>query len=147
MPSMAMSRAQREAFLAELHVGVLSVTGAPGRAPLGVPIWYTYAPGGPVSFITGDGDRKTQLIRAAGRVSLCVQSEDLPYRYVSVEGPVTEMTMPADPDERRALIHRYLGPELGDRYIASTRDRAPRMVTVRFTPEHWLSNDQSRRPD
>jgi nitroimidazol reductase NimA-like FMN-containing flavoprotein (pyridoxamine 5'-phosphate oxidase superfamily) len=142
--SMAMSREQRESFLAELHVGVLSVAGVPGRAPLTVPIWYTYEPGGLVSFITGDGDRKTVLIREAGRVSLCVQSEEIPYRYVTVEGPVVEMQMPADPAERRALVHRYFGPELGDSYIELTRERASRAVTVRVRPEHWLSNDQSR---
>ena len=40
--SLAMSRAEREAFLAALHVGVISISES-GRGPLTVPIWYAYA--------------------------------------------------------------------------------------------------------
>jgi len=43
--SLAMSRQEREAFLAALHVGVISIE-RPGRGPLTVPIWYGYEPGG-----------------------------------------------------------------------------------------------------
>ena len=43
--SMKMTAAEREAFLADLHVGVLSIA-REGRAPLSAPIWYDYEPGG-----------------------------------------------------------------------------------------------------
>ena len=56
-----MTPAEREAFLADLHVGVVSVT-ADGRAPLTMPIWYSYEPGGTVSFITGRTSQKAVLI-------------------------------------------------------------------------------------
>jgi nitroimidazol reductase NimA-like FMN-containing flavoprotein (pyridoxamine 5'-phosphate oxidase superfamily) len=36
-----MSKEQREAFLADLHVGVISIERA-DAAPLSVPIWYRY---------------------------------------------------------------------------------------------------------
>ena len=44
--SHSMNRAEREEFLAGLHVGVLSVDGGDGTPPLTVPVWYTYQPGG-----------------------------------------------------------------------------------------------------
>ncbi|HEY5165085.1 MAG TPA: pyridoxamine 5'-phosphate oxidase, partial [Acidimicrobiia bacterium] len=39
--SLTMSPEEREAFLAEVHVGVISVAND-DRGPLTVPIWYTY---------------------------------------------------------------------------------------------------------
>jgi len=138
--SLAMSVEQREAFLADLHVGVLSVVEDGSRAPLTVPMWYRYEPGGLVSFVTGDGSRKVRALRAAGRCSLCAQDEGLPYRYVTVEGPVVAFE-PVDEAERRAIARRYLGDERGDAYIAATPDEAGASVMVRMRPEHWLSAD------
>ena len=37
-----MSRAEREEFLAGVHVGVLSVAVAERSGPLAVPVWYSY---------------------------------------------------------------------------------------------------------
>lgn len=142
--SLAMTRDEREAFLADVHVGVVSVTDRAGRAPLAVPVWYSYEPGGLLSFVTGRESRKAELIRAADRVSVCVQTEEAPYRYVTIEGPVVELHGPADPDERRALAYRYLGPELGDGYMAATADRAADTVVVRVDPEHWLTVDYGK---
>ena len=42
--SLAMSTAEREAFLADVHVAVISIP-EPGRGGLVIPIWYDYAPG------------------------------------------------------------------------------------------------------
>jgi len=79
-----MTKEEREAFLADVHVAVISVE-EDGHGPLLVPIWYSYQPGGEVRIITGRMSRKEQLLERAGRFSLCVQSETLPYKYVSVE--------------------------------------------------------------
>jgi len=84
---LAMSRAEREAFLAEPHVGVISIP-EEGRGPLTVPIWYAYEPGGALRVITDRGSRKGRLLEKAPRFSLVAQTESLPYKYVSVEGPV-----------------------------------------------------------
>ena len=43
--SLRMTKAEREEFLAGLHVGIISIA-EPGRGPLAVPIWYGYEPGG-----------------------------------------------------------------------------------------------------
>jgi PPOX class probable F420-dependent enzyme len=142
MGQLTMSKAEREQFLAGLHVGVLGVA-ADGRAPLTVPVWYAYEPGGEVRFITGGDSRKAQLLEQAGRASLCVQTEQAPYQYVSVEGPVA-IEPQFDPDERRAIAHRYLGPELGDAYYDGTEADHLGAVTVRVTPARWLSVDYNK---
>jgi len=143
-PPLTMTGAEREAFLADVHVGVLGVD-EPGRAPLTVPVWYAYAPGGTVDVLTGRHSIKARCLRAAGRYSLCAQTETAPYRYVSVEGPITAVDHPVAPDERRALAHRYLGPELGDLYLAATDETAADTAAFRMTPERWRTADFSKQ--
>src|SRR5436190_9217327 len=86
---MVLSIEEREQFLAERHIGALSVVERPDRAPLTVPIWYQYSPGGELWVLTEPGSRKTRAIEAAGRFSLMVQRTEPTIRYVSVDGPVT----------------------------------------------------------
>ena len=139
-----MTAAEREGFLAEAHVGVLSVTD-PGHAPLTVPVWYSYEPGGLVSVVTGRSSRKATRLDAEQRFSLCAQTETAPYRYVSVEGPVVQVEPTVDPEERRAMAYRYLGPELGDLYLAATEADAPDNLVVRMRPERWLTVDYGKQ--
>src|SRR5579859_3774842 len=134
-----MSRAEREEFLAAVHVGVLSVASADGAGPLTVPVWYTYQPGGTLNVSTGRSTRKAQAIAAAGRFSLCVQDERPPYKYVAVEGPV--VMEDATDAERLELARRYLGIEGGDAYLAANPGGS--QVMIRMTPEHWLSRAYS----
>lgn len=140
--SLVMTAAEREQFLADVHVGVLSVAAGDGRGPLTVPVWYSYQPGGPLSVITGRSTRKTLAARAAGRVSLCAQAEDLPYRYVTVEGPV--VIEEVDYAERLAMARRYLGAEGGEAYMASVAVPDGEDIVIRVRPEHWLSADYGK---
>jgi len=137
--SLSMSRAEREEFLAGLHVGVLAVASAGGGGPLAVPVWYTYRPGGTVNLSTGRNTRKAVAIAAAGRFSLCVQDERPPYKYVTVEGPA--VMEDATDAERLELARKYLGTEGGDAYLAANPGGA--QVMIRMTPEHWLSRAYS----
>ncbi len=132
-----MSRAEREEFLAAVHVGVLSVASADGAGPLTVPVWYTYQPGGTLNVSTGRGTRKAQAIMAAGRFSLCVQDERPPYKYVAVEGPVA--IEDGTDAERLDLARRYLGTEGGDAFVAATPSHG--QIMIRMTPERWSSVD------
>lgn len=85
---MALNTEEREQFLAEPHIAALAVdSGAEDRAPLAVPIWYQYAPGGDIWIMTGADSRKDKLITSAGRFSLLVERVTPTVRYVSVEGP------------------------------------------------------------
>ncbi len=144
--SLNMTRPEREAFLADRHVGILSVA-QPGRGPLTVPIWYDYEPGRELWLITSRSSRKGRRLAEAGRFSLCAQTETPPYCYVSVEGRVAAME-PADLERHvRPMAHRYLGPELGDRYVEATADErgSSDVVVVRMRPEHWLTVDYAKQ--
>ena len=141
--SLAMTKQERERFLADPHVGIISIP-EEGRGPLTVPIWYSYEPGGELRVVTARTSRKAQLLQRAGRFSLCVQTETSPYKYVSVEGPIVAIE-PADLErDRRHLARRYFGVELGDRYIESTRDLVGN-VLVRMRPERWLAVDYAKQ--
>lgn len=137
--SLAMTRAEREAFLAGTHVGIFSIA-QPGRGPLAIPVWYDYEPGGDVRIVTGGASRKVPLIRAAGRASVCVQDEAPPYRYVTVEGPVTLGRPDFERDVREVAL-RYLGAQMGETYLQATAVEHESALLVRLRPEHWLSAD------
>ena len=136
----SMTQAEKQAFLADVHVGVLALNDG-DRGPLMVPMWYDYEPGGELWFLTGPQTRKGKLIQVGTRVSLVAQTEDAPYQYVSVEGPVTAIS-PADPElEGLSIAVRYLGPEKGKQYFDSMSEWG---VTVRVRPERWLAVDYSK---
>lgn len=137
-----MTKAEREAFLAGVHIGVLAVN-ADGVPSL-TPIWYSYEQGGVVLMETHRESPKAKALRAAGRASLCVQTEEAPYKYVVVEGAVT-MKDGVDSDVRRALAHRYLGQQLGDMYYDATVESEQSGVTVLLTPERWRTTDYSKQ--
>ena len=138
--SLAMTRAEREAFLAGTHVAIVSIA-EPGRGPLAVPVWYRYTPGGEVRFATGATSRKARLLEGAGRASLCIQTETPPYLYVSVEGPTTIAEVDFERDTREMAL-RYLGPKMGTAYLAATYpDGMSHEVIVCLRPEHWSSAD------
>ena len=133
-----LSVAEREAFLAEARVAVLSIAER-GRGPLSVPIWYAYAPGGEVGLWMDGNSRKARLLAAEGRLTLVVQDTTRPYRYVSVEGAVTRMA-PIDWDgELRPLVTRYLGAEGAEAYLAALGGPTgiDGDVYVRMRPAHW----------
>ena len=119
MAAMSMSKEEREAFLADVHIGVLCVARGAGAPPVAAPVWYRYEPGGDVVIVSGRDHEKTRLARENAYASLCSQTEELPYKYVTVEGPA-EVRDGSDPELRRTLAHRYLGPDLGDAYVEST---------------------------
>ena len=144
MPDTRMSRAEREAFLAAVHIGVLSIADG-ARGPLTVPVWYGYEPGGEVWFVTERDSRKGQRLLLVDRVSLCVQTETPPYRYVSIEGPIAAIELADQERHSRVLAHRYLGREMGDRYLAgSGPDDRDGSIVVRVRPERWLTVDYSK---
>lgn len=142
--TLAMSAAEREAFLAGVHVGVLSVAEEADRAPLAIPVWYLYEPGGDIAFITARDSRKMELVRKTGRVSLVAQDGEPPYRYASVEGPIVAVEDPARPEDRRTMAERYIGPEGAAQYLEATKDVADTMVMVRVRPERWYTRDYTK---
>lgn len=137
---MSLSLDEREEFLAQPHIGALSVVERADRAPLTVPIWYAYAPGGELWIRTPPGSRKARAIAATGRFSLMVQRVAPTVRYVSVEGPVTA-TLPDSDARARELAQRYLPADKVDGYLEFERTQLPEHAVISMRPEHWLSAD------
>src|SRR3954452_22830662 len=138
---LAMSHAERTAFLIDTpRVGVLSVE-ASGRGPVSSPLWFVVEPDGALAFAVGPESRKAELMTKAGRATLCVQSEVAPYSYVVVEGPV-ENRGPADDTFRRDMAFRYLGPELGEMYYEGVKDEPN--VTFVLRPQRWATLDYNK---
>jgi nitroimidazol reductase NimA-like FMN-containing flavoprotein (pyridoxamine 5'-phosphate oxidase superfamily) len=142
--SRTMTHTEREQFLADVHVGIISVA-EEGRGPLTIPIWYGYTPGGELYVWMEKTSRKARLLQEASRFSLCVQTEQQPYQYVSVEGPISAIE-PVDLErDARPLAHRYLGQEAGDAYIDGSAESiaSGKQIVVRMRPERWLTGNYS----
>ncbi len=135
---MPLSVAAREAFLAETHIAGLAVESGEGRAPLTVPVWYDYSPGGEIRFLTDGDSHKARLIAKAGRFSMLVQRASPTYRYVSVEGPVV-WSGPTTLEELTRISARYLPPDAVSGYVQGSDLNV--LVTFRMRPERWLSAD------
>jgi len=141
MSSFVMTAEEREAFLSGVHVGVLAVERA-GRAPLAVPVWYDYSPGGELLIWMERDTVKDRAITAAGRLSLAVQDENPPYKYVTVEGPVVANDRPPTREQALRIAGRYWPEAEAKAYVDSALGE--RSVLVRVRPEKWLSNDQGK---
>jgi hypothetical protein len=137
---MALSVEEREGFLAEPHIGALAVVERADRAPLTVPIWYQYTPGGELWVLSAPGSRKSRAIMAAGRFSLMVQRTEPTVRYVSVEGPVVR-TVPGSDELTRQMAARYLPADKVAGYVRYERRELGEHSAIYLRPEHWLSSD------
>lgn len=141
MSNPSMSRAEREAFLAQTRVGILSVE-EPGRGPCATPVWYRYAPGGAIRLTLESTSRKAGLLRKAGRASLCVQTETAPYKYVTVEGAI-ELRETDATEDWTEMAHRYLGAARAERYLAGSSGE---QILLLLHPAHWRTVDFSKVP-
>jgi nitroimidazol reductase NimA-like FMN-containing flavoprotein (pyridoxamine 5'-phosphate oxidase superfamily) len=143
--NLKMTKQEREAFLADLHVGVISLTRA-DRGPLTVPIWYDYEPGGYVWFVTERTSAKGKLLGEGAIVTMCAQTEEPPsYKYVTVEGPVVSIEDADLERDIRPIAIRYMGKEMGDMYADSTGDKGQVRVTMRC--EKWATMDYGKMGD
>ncbi len=143
MADQRMTESERQDFLAGLHVGVLGIERADGP-PLVVPVWYAYEPGGDVEVLTSASSLKGRLAATAGRASLCAQQEELPYKYVSVEGPVEIVALDAEASRAATepMAIRYLGEEMGRGYASTSV--GPDDILIRLSPQRWFSVDYAK---
>ena len=143
--SIVMTKEEREAFLADLHTGIVSIP-EDGRGPVTVPIWYRVDEQGDVLMLTPAASRKARLCPVGTRISLCAQDESMPPKYVSVEGPVVAVDE-GTAAEATTMAVRYLGEEIGAAYIEATRGGpdAHAEVLIRLRPERWFSGDFAKR--
>jgi nitroimidazol reductase NimA-like FMN-containing flavoprotein (pyridoxamine 5'-phosphate oxidase superfamily) len=132
---MTMTDAERDAFMADVHVGILAIA-RQDKGPLALPIWYQYEDGAVIIGMSGNS-LKAKLLRAAGRATMTVQTETPPYKYVSVEGPVEILQEQRDDFE---MASRYLGPEMG-RWYADNNPSTSESVIAKLMPERWITCD------
>jgi len=140
---------EREQFLAQPHIAVISVAAGPeprgARPPLAVPIWYHYAPGGDLSVFTGTQGlraRKTGLIRAAGVVTMTVQKHDPPWKYVSVECEVVGDDQPPKREQMLRIVERYLPPDVAAGMVdGELAHPASQLVLFTLRPTRWATFD------
>ena len=135
-----MTKEEKQVFLAGLHVGVLSLSDNP-KGPLTVPIWYDYEPDGELWFITDPNSLKGKLLKVGVRLSLMSQSEEPPYKYVSIEGLVVSIDESSE-DDLLTMAVRYLGEDGGEQYAKNSESGGG--VIVRVKPERWLSVDYGK---
>lgn len=140
VPTMALSKTDREEFLSQPHIAALSVNAGAERGPLTVPIWYQYTPGGEPWLLTGAGSRKHQLVEAYGSFSLMVERLEPTVRYVTVEGPVSRVE-PGTDDQLVEMTRRYLPPDKAAAYLEFARREHGENVAIYLTPRRWLSAD------
>jgi uncharacterized protein len=140
-----MTAQEREEFLAEPRVGVVSVASEGERPPLTVPVWHAYEPGGNLSFFTGTQGlraRKIELIERAGVLSFCVQHGEMPFKYVTVEGSVVGADRPPSAEHMLAVARRYLPEGAAEGFVeGELAHPASQLVLFTVRPDRWISFD------
>jgi len=138
-----MTEEERQEFLAGFHVAVLSVSRG-ARPPHATPVWYAYRPGGEVTFFTGTQGRKSRkadLIDQAGKLSLTVQQEEFPYKYVTVEGTVVEENEAPSVEQMVAIVRRYLPEDDARAYVNGEMESGVNLVLFTIRPDRWAGLD------
>jgi len=118
-----------EGFLAEANVAILATVDRKGR-PHAAPVWYLYQDGALV-ISTGRGSQKHRNVEANPEVTVVVDRRTLPYYAAMVSGRV-EVGPPLSDEKRLKMAVRYLGDELGQRYVERTAGSDS--ITLRLTP-------------
>ena len=105
-------------------------TASPSGAPSVAPLWFT-VDGDDAVFSTGRDSIKGRHLAANPRAALTVDSDEFPYAYVSVRGPVT---MTDDPDDllewNARLAERYVPEGRAEEY--GKRNSGPDMLVCRL---------------
>jgi PPOX class probable F420-dependent enzyme len=133
-----MTEDEWRAFLRHpVRAATLATTRKDGR-PHVAPVWFDLDDDGTIVFTTGATTVKGHAVRRDGRVAMCVQDDQPPFTFVSIEGTATWSD---DRDAVRAwatrLGGRYMGAEAAERY--GTRNAVPGELLVRVTPTHVVS--------
>ena len=111
-----MNEEQRK-FAAEVNVAVLATVDGKGRAHA-TPIWYMLD-GDEIVMSVGRGGQKHRNMERNPEVTLVIDSRKVPYFALMVAGRIEIGPAPTEED-RLALATRYLGEDVGKRYVEMT---------------------------
>ncbi|HUF52893.1 MAG TPA: pyridoxamine 5'-phosphate oxidase family protein [Dehalococcoidia bacterium] len=123
-----MNEVQRT-FAAEPHVAIFSSVDAKSR-PHSTPIWYRFD-GETFTFSVSRGGQKHKNVERTPEVSVVIDSRVVPYYALMISGRA-EIGPPLDDAERSEMAVRYLGPDLGKRYVEATAGNIS--VSIRLKP-------------
>lgn len=137
-----MSAEEYKDFLMEgTRTGKLATARRDGR-PHVVPIWFVMD-GDDLIFMTGRDTVKGHAIRRDGRVSLCVDDENLPYAFVLVEGTATFEDCADIPEESLTwstrIAARYVEESRAEEF--GRRNAVPGELLVRLSPSNAVSEN------
>jgi PPOX class probable F420-dependent enzyme len=138
MPYARMDEAEWRAFLrSHVRPAVLATTRRDGR-PHAAPVWYDVDDDGTIVFTTGATTVKGLGIRRTGKVAMCVQDDEPPFSFVTIDG---DATWSEDLDQLRywasRLGGRYMGADRAEEY--GTRNAVPGELLIRVTPTHVVA--------
>ncbi len=119
----------QSSFLAEANVAVLATVDRQGR-PHAAPVWYLWEDGELV-ISTGRGSQKHRNIEGNPEITVVVDRRTLPYFALMLHGSA-EIGPPLSASDRLRLATRYLGEDLGRRYVERTTGEDA--ITVRLRP-------------
>ena len=131
-----MNEAKKEALLKEANIMVFSSVDAKGRSH-STPVWYLYDDG-EIRISIGKGGQKHRNVQRNPNVSMVVDRRQLPYYAVMIQG-AAEIGPGLSEQDRLRLAVRYLGEDLGKRYVESTA--AQEDVTLRIRPRKVIEFD------
>ncbi len=119
----------RDFVTADTRTGALAVTRRDGRAHV-TPVWFLLD-GDDVVLTTHGSSLKARILRRDPRAALCVDDQQPPYSFVTIEGAVT---LSEDLPELRhwatEIGRRYMGPERAEEFGA--RNGVPGELLVRL---------------
>ena len=142
---MSMNRAQRDEFLKQPRIAILSYV-TDKNTPMAVPIWFDWD-GEKAHFFTGKSYSKVKHIQANPNVSLMIaNSADQIEAWVSIEGEV-EFGEAADSDLVLTLADRYW--EMDVAYHKETRETwavgLADMLHLTISPKRILSYSSAEK--
>ena len=112
---------------------------APDGTPHSTPVWVDYdADADRVLVNTARGRRKERNVRQDPSVGISMCDPDDPYRYVSVQGEVADLTEDGAVEHIDALAGRYMGLE---EYPNHGEESGPRVI-LEIRPDNVVAHEQ-----
>lgn len=139
-----LTESESQAFFAAPHIAVLSLPSDDERPPLAFPGWYGYEPGGDIAYythLTDPPSRKLRIMREHSVLSLCVQREELPYKYVTVEGTISGIDTTPATERLLAIVRRYLPEDDAQGYVAGEQTSGVNLGLFTIRPDRWSGFD------
>ena len=124
---------QMAEFLERPLVAVYVTLRANG-SPHAIPVWYEYTDGEFIVFTSSTFQRVKNLERDS-RAAITISTHDVPYMYVSAEGPVS-ITSEGVAETGLSIARRYMGED-AQQFLDDVYDE--HSVLLRLTPERILT--------